>query len=136
MTDPWTFDGELIKDGFWKSDGRASPYEPGRDLFLNVIHLAGHALADAYLPSVFDCIDTEWDPKERELVTKYVADERFRGESYLGDSTCRICGKRNGSADFADGRFVWPEGLAHYVTEHQVRPPPAFVRHVLRKVSR
>lgn len=41
-----------------------------------------------------------------------------------GKSLCRICGQINGSAELTDGvRFVWPEGLAHYVEAHNVRLP-------------
>jgi hypothetical protein len=41
-----------------------------------------------------------------------------------GTSLCRICGQANGSAELTDGvRFVWPEGLAHYVEAHNVRLP-------------
>jgi hypothetical protein len=34
-----------------------------------------------------------------------------------------------------DGHYVWPEGLAHYLWEHQVRSPEQFVRHVVTKVE-
>lgn len=41
-----------------------------------------------------------------------------------GTSLCRICGQANGSAELTHGvRFVWPEGLAHYVEAHDVRLP-------------
>lgn len=41
-----------------------------------------------------------------------------------GTSFCRVCGQANGSAELTDGvRFVWPEGLAHYVEAHNVRLP-------------
>jgi hypothetical protein len=36
-----------------------------------------------------------------------------------------------GSGELSDGRYVWPEGLAHYVAEHGVRLPNEFVHHVL-----
>jgi hypothetical protein len=31
-----------------------------------------------------------------------------------------------------DGVYCWPEGLAHYVKEHDVRLPDEFVTHVAR----
>ena len=53
-----------------------------------------------------------------------------------GVSRCRLCGVMNGSAELTDGtRFVWPEGLAHYVEEHGVRLPEEFVDLAGRGVS-
>jgi hypothetical protein len=49
-----------------------------------------------------------------------------------GLSPCRLCGQLNGSAEYTDGTYVWPEGLAHYVMEHDVRLPDEFVSHVRR----
>jgi hypothetical protein len=37
-----------------------------------------------------------------------------------------------GSVEYSDGRFIWPEGLAHYVEEHQARLPDEFVDSVLQ----
>jgi hypothetical protein len=36
-----------------------------------------------------------------------------------------------GSRDLTDGVWVWPEGLAHYVEEHDVMLPDAFL-HTMR----
>ena len=33
----------------------------------------------------------------------------------------------NGSREFTDGTWLWPEGFSHYVENHQVRPPAEFV---------
>jgi hypothetical protein len=126
---------DLVRVGFWKSDGFARLVPPVKNKALDVfVGLVG-ALVEAPLPSVFDHIDHEWEPKERDAVIRYISDERFRGEAQLGDSTCRVCGKHNGSADFHDDRYLWPEGLAHYLKLHGVRPPPAFVRHALRRLA-
>lgn len=121
-----------IRVGFWKTEGRAPglPFE-GAGLLGRMAAIFVQNATEAHLPSVFDCIDTSWDPKERDRVLAYVSDNRFRKVSYMGFSTCRICGKDNGTADFADWRYVWPEGFAHYIKDHAVRPPRAFVQHVL-----
>ena len=42
----------------------------------------------------------------------------------MGRSSCRNCGVPNGSGEFTDGTLVWPEGLAHYVTEHDRTSSP------------
>lgn len=41
-----------------------------------------------------------------------------------------------GTAEQTDGVYVWPEGLAHYVAEHNVRLPKEFVNHVLADPTR
>lgn len=52
-----------------------------------------------------------------------------------GLSWCRFhCGEKSmGYREWTDGYFYWPEGLSHYVRCHQVRPPAAFVDHVLHR---
>jgi len=75
-----------------------------------------------------------WDADERARVVAYLraGDEL---ESYRGTSYCRFaCGTPSaemGSRDLTDGRFAWPEGLAHYVEAHDVRLPDHFVAHAL-----
>lgn len=77
-------------------------------------------------------IDPDWDSAERHMVIAYLlsgkVESRFRGHA-----SCRVCGERNGSTDLTDGVWIWPEGLAHYLKEHGVRPPQEFVDHVLSK---
>lgn len=83
-------------------------------------------------PRAEDCVDWSWNKRERERILSYVEDLSFRRMSYCGYSTCRICGKYdNGSADYSDGIWMWPEGFGHYIREHGVRPPADFVQHVL-----
>lgn len=36
----------------------------------------------------------------------------------------------NGNIELSDGYYVWPDGLAHYASEHAVRLPERFVAHV------
>ncbi len=51
---------------------------------------------------------------------------------YMGTSACRLCQKTNGSREFFDPNpagihgWRWPEGFAHYVRDHHVRPSLAF----------
>lgn len=49
---------------------------------------------------------------------------------YMGYSPCRLCGMNNGALELSDGVYVWPEGLRHYVVDHDVRLPQEFVSHV------
>lgn len=52
---------------------------------------------------------------------------------WLGFSHCRFnCGAPDssmGALDLSDGHWVWPEGLAHYVEEHDVMLPDEFILH-------
>jgi hypothetical protein len=81
-------------------------------------------------PSPEEFVDPSWDAEERELVASYVS-TGLVARSFMGFSRCRFCGRENGNLELSDGLFVWPEGLAHYVTEHAVRLPDRFVEHAL-----
>jgi hypothetical protein len=86
-------------------------------------------------------------PAPQELVGVMPADQGARladylaagmtQASYLGNSWCRFgCGIDSGpmgSRDLTDGKWVWPEGLAHYVREHQVVLPDEFVAQALSR---
>ena len=51
--------------------------------------------------------------------------------AWMGMSRCRICNKSNGSRCLTDGEFVWPEGYAHYITEHHVQPDAKLLAKIL-----
>lgn len=79
-------------------------------------------------------IDESWDTQERDRIAEILATAATHqpGE---GCSICRICGTPNGFLDLSDGTFVWPEGLAHYVTKHSVRLPIDVIQHLLAKAT-
>src|SRR5262245_6831386 len=81
------------------------------------------------LPSPESFVDPGWDVDERDVVGSYLR-RGFVVRAYLGLSPCRICGGPNGSLELSDGTYIWPEGLAHYVIDHDVRPPEPFISHV------
>lgn len=74
-------------------------------------------------------VDPAWDGDERESVAIYLR-YGLIASAWMGFSTCRFCEVRVGNLELTDGEYVWPEGLAHYVTEHQVRLPAEFIAHV------
>lgn len=85
-------------------------------------------------PDVHDFVDPNWDVEEREAVSGYLtAGVVFRG--FGGTSTCRFCGEPNGALELTDGQWYWPDGLVHYITEHNVRLPELFVNYVLAKLD-
>jgi ankyrin repeat protein len=89
------------------------------------------------LPHPSEAIDAAWPARERARVVRYLR----RGEviaAYLGYSTCRLaCGipwSFMGSRDLSDGVWVWPEGYAHYVEHHDVRPPAEFLADIAARL--
>jgi hypothetical protein len=86
-------------------------------------------------PDVHDFVDPSWDEHERSLVADYLS-EGMHANLQAGLSECRFCGADNGCREFTDGTYLWPEGLAHYVTDHNVRLPDQFVRHVMDAYDR
>jgi hypothetical protein len=91
------------------------------------------------LPHPQDFVDVSWDPAERTLVVAYLRAGRVR-DKYFGYAHCRFaCGRPDrdmGYCDLTDDTYVWPEGYAHYVEDHLVRPPIEFVEHVKRQAAR
>ena len=86
-------------------------------------------------PSVKEFVDAGWDAEERELVADYLR-TGLVARRCMGYSPCRFCGRNNGCLELTDGHFVWPDGLPHYVTDHDVRLPVCFVQHVLKMTDR
>lgn len=83
------------------------------------------------LPWPGDHVHLFWDEAERQRIIAFLK----RGgqvAQYRGWSTCRLCGIHNGSQDLGDEMFVWPQGYAHYVDAHHVKPPQEFLDWVLR----
>ncbi|MGW7484243.1 hypothetical protein ACWGH8_37390 [Nonomuraea muscovyensis] len=79
-------------------------------------------------PRPQDWIDPDWSPEERDLLALYLESGMRAPYATAGFSPCRICAMANGSLEFTDGVFLWPQGLAHYVREHSVRLPDEIVR--------
>jgi len=78
-------------------------------------------------------------PKENEMnaedINEFVkrlriVENKTPNFSYMGYSQCRVCGIRNGTKTYYTDLFAWPEGYAHYIEEHGVKPSSAFVLHI------
>jgi hypothetical protein len=83
------------------------------------------------LPYPSDFIDETWDVNELQVVAAYIA-KQPAVEHWRGYSACRLCGEVLGSTCLSDGKFIFPEKFEHYLLAHKVRPPQAFIDHVLR----
>jgi len=85
-------------------------------------------------PNPADFVDPEWDDRERHMVWTYLKYGTV-ARSYRGLSPCRFCSQQNGSMEFTDGVYLWPEGLAHYLDAHAVRLPQQFVNHAVERLN-
>lgn len=89
-----------------------------------------------WLPRPQRLVDPAWSRDERATVAAYLRAGTVL-ESYRGYSFCRFrCGIDSadmGLADFGDGEWVWPEGLAHYIEAHNVQLPEEFVARALAR---
>lgn len=86
------------------------------------------------LPDPASLVDATWDQDERIVVSAYFV----RGtvaRAFMGLSPCRICGVNNGSVEYTDGVYLWPEGFVHYIYEHGVRPPSPVVAHAMERMA-
>ena len=92
---------------------------------------------DRDLPDPRDLIDPDWDPTTRRRVCAYLSRPTFV-QPYVsaGFSRCRFCKELNGSGELSDGVYVWPDGLVHYIRDHQVRLPDDVVEHIVRATGR
>lgn len=84
--------------------------------------------------------DRPWPGRDKFLSALARVERSARGvekHRYMGYSTCRLCGRMNGTAEYFDPRpnaahgWRWPEGLAHYVEAHNVEPSNAFLNYIM-----
>lgn len=104
---------KLIKVGYWKSEDE--PHLPD--------------------PTTLGQID----PTVKYLVLQYLS----KGKTHIawkGYSNCRFkCGipsHKMGSTCRTDGTYQWPEGLYHYVDEHNVTLPQDFITHIMTNTNK
>ena len=96
-----------------------------------------HSLFDAGYPDPAWFIDKHWDAQIKAKVIAHLEQGRPMPYTYVGESWCRFrCDLKTGithlgAGEYTDGRYVWPEGLAHYVKHHDVRLPDEVVNFML-----
>lgn len=77
--------------------------------------------------------DVDW-PERAAFLERLEAVERdARKSHYKGFSICRVCDEVNGSSSFTLDGWEWPDGLAHYLRDHGVRPSADFEAFVLSR---
>lgn len=101
--------------------------------FILIGYWAEQGKPDSNHPDPHDLVDPDQPREERFAVVDHLT-RGLVARAYMGRSRCRICGDpKNGNLELTDGTFLWPEGLAHYVRDHDVRLPTAFVEHILQQ---
>jgi hypothetical protein len=113
----------LIKVGFWRD---TSP----KTITTQILNFVEN------LPDPRDLVWRGWPLQERELIAAYL-DACPDVEHWMGYAYCRFgCDGGFGTTDKSDGKYLWPEGLSHYVLKHAVRLPEDFIRHIHEVVRR
>jgi hypothetical protein len=94
-----------------------------------------HSADTPHLPHPRDYVDLEWDPNERKRVEDYLAGA-YVYTGGCGFSWCRMgchwTQMHMGWRDLTDGTWLFPEGFAHYIVHHAVKPELPFLEHVRR----
>jgi hypothetical protein len=57
-------------------------------------------------------------------------ERKARCKGCKGSSICRICKNRNGSCTFFYKNWEWPDGLMHYIKNHNVKPSREFIQFI------
>lgn len=110
MGDPIKNSRTLIAIGYWYSDYHTD------------------------LPKPQDFEDKTVNEEKRKMLVNYLNSGKLFN-SYRGYSSCRYsCGIEDedvGSTCLTDGKYIWPEGLSHYIESHHVWLPELFIDHVI-----
>ncbi|MGI9422723.1 MAG: hypothetical protein ACR2PA_05990 [Hyphomicrobiaceae bacterium] len=99
----------MIREGFWSRDPNAQPWP--------VANIA------------------PWEGQEDFLADLMRVEARVIPLSFRGWSNCRLCSKPNGSREYRTDDAEWPEGLWHYVADHNVKPSQEFVDYIAERAS-
>ena len=122
------------ESGLPQIDMTPNPHDGGPSFKEEQFEMYERLCGKGVLPFPCDFVDTSWNPEERDKVIAHLkSGQPF--EYWRGFSWCRFgCDDKTGeqgTTDQSDGLYVWPEGFAHYVERHAIRPPKEFVDHVL-----
>lgn len=80
-----------------------------------------------------DLVDNSWNKKERAKILDFLKSGKL-SLAYAGPSPCRLCDLEfNGTTELYDeaSMYTWPEGYAHYVEMHNVKPPQDLIDYIL-----
>ena len=89
--------------------------------------------ANEYYPSLPSPVpqDKPWIGQDEFLKALEIVEKKAHDTHFRGWSNCRVCAIHNGSVEYEYGDWVWPQGLRHYIVEHNVRPSLAFQEFII-----
>ena len=88
----------------------------------------GHGKENNKFPTPRASTYRGWSEGKRQYLTRLAkVEEKASTSRFKGSSTCRICGKRNGSSTFYYKGWCWPSGFSHYIEEHNIKPSEDFL---------
>ena len=70
-----------------------------------------------------------WDEELKHKVVAYLEAGKECNHQ-KGPSKCRFCNEFVGSCEKTDGVWMWPEGLPHYIEEHNISLPEGFLAYI------
>ena len=128
-----TFAAGLISDSFWafyfpSTPDVAGAFEAGVPQYEGFWRQAYGERSD--LPWPQPC--PGWSSASEFLRALQHAEGVAERIVYRGLSICRLCGRMNGNSSFRLQVWEWPEGLKHYIADHNVRPTVEFASFILK----
>jgi hypothetical protein len=87
--------------------------------------------AEAHLPRLADFIDPTWQPEDKKRLIDYLRGAPLALATCAGFVKCLLCSRQlELGSHRSDGTWLWPDDLAHYVEEHEVRLPTNLEQHI------
>lgn len=84
----------------------------------------------AELPTIQAATEPAWNPEDKELLLGYLTNAPIVISS-MSVAACLLCGAEVPAICYhSDGKWLWPNSLAHYARSHHVVLPGAFVQHI------
>ena len=82
-----------------------------------------------FLPSPGNSVKNYYNTQQIYDYTKILNSSKMVAGNQMGFSWCRFrCGEINmGNKEFTNGIYIWPEGLVHYVNDHNIILPNEFL---------
>ncbi|WP_206754386.1 hypothetical protein, partial [Lentimonas sp. CC19] len=117
---------ELKSIGYWKE--RYSSEQ------LHTLKANGNDVEELQrYPEPLLLVGSTWKEEKKKRIILYL-NSGHRWSEQLGYSYCRFeCGiaeSSMGNSCLTDSTWIWPEGLSHYVEEHDITLPDEFIRHM------
>lgn len=88
---------------------------------------------EPYYPHPKGFIDKSWDKEIKQPIITRLKASYPLPYPYAGKSWCRFsCGETEmGNRDYSDGIYLFPEGLVHYLEQHNLKLPNEVVEKML-----